>query len=88
MEAVAAARSGDVPSLGAVASGAYGVVTRSPSARYAPRGLLAHGLATGGVLVALVGVPADEVLGASLVVGGLAVVRLGGPPSGRRSGWS
>lgn len=58
-EAFAAARPGDVLSLGAAAAfGAYGVVTKPLSARYSSRELLAYGLATGGVLVALVGAPA------------------------------
>ncbi len=58
-EAFAAARPGDVLSLGAAAAfGAYGVVTKPLSARYSSRELLAYGLATGGVLVALVGTPA------------------------------
>jgi drug/metabolite transporter (DMT)-like permease len=58
-EAFAAARPGDVFSLGAAAAfGAYGVVTKPLSARYSSRELLAYGLATGGVLVALVGAPA------------------------------
>lgn len=58
-EAFAAARPGDVLSLGAAAAfGAYGVVTKPLSARYSSRELLAYGLATGGVLVTLVGTPA------------------------------
>jgi drug/metabolite transporter (DMT)-like permease len=58
-EAFAAARPGDVLSLGAAAAfGAYGVVTKPLSARYSSRELLAYGLAVGGVLVALVGAPA------------------------------
>lgn len=58
-DAFAAARLGDVLSLGAAAAfGAYGVVTKPLSARYSSRELLAYGLATGGVLVVLVGAPA------------------------------
>ncbi|HXF74111.1 MAG TPA: DMT family transporter [Actinomycetota bacterium] len=58
-EAFAAARPGDALSLGAAAAfGAYGVVTQPLSARYPSRELLAYGLATGGVLVAVVCAPA------------------------------
>lgn len=58
-DAFAAARPGDIFSLGAAAAfGAYGVVTQPLAARFPPRELMAYGLAIGGLLVALVGVPA------------------------------
>ncbi|MGH2731227.1 MAG: DMT family transporter [Actinomycetota bacterium] len=58
-DAFAGARPGDLLSLGAAtAFGAYGVVTQPLSARFPPRELMAYGLALGGLLVTLVGVPA------------------------------
>ncbi len=58
-QAFATARAGDLLSLGAAAAfGAYGVVNRPLTRRYPSRELLAYGLAVGGVLVALVGLPA------------------------------
>jgi drug/metabolite transporter (DMT)-like permease len=58
-EAFQAARPGDLLSLGAAAAfGAYGVVTQPLSGRYSSRELLAYGLATGGTLVAALGIPA------------------------------
>jgi drug/metabolite transporter (DMT)-like permease len=58
-DAVAAAKVGDLLSLGAAAGfGAYGVINQSLHPRYPSRELMAYGLATGGVLVALVGIPA------------------------------
>lgn len=57
--AFAAASAGDLLSLLAAASfGAYGVVNRSLTRRYPPRELMAYGLAVGGLLVAIVGLPA------------------------------
>jgi drug/metabolite transporter (DMT)-like permease len=58
-DAVAAARLGDVLALGAAAAfGAYGVINQPLTTRYPPRELIAYGLATGGLLVTLVGIPA------------------------------
>src|SRR5438045_6667081 len=58
-DAVATAKVGDLLSLGAAAGfGAYGVINQSLHRRYPSRELMAYGLATGGVLVALVGIPA------------------------------
>jgi drug/metabolite transporter (DMT)-like permease len=57
--AFGAARPGDLFSLGAAASfGAYGVINQSLTKRYPPRELMAYGLAVGGALIAVVGVPA------------------------------
>jgi drug/metabolite transporter (DMT)-like permease len=57
--AFAAASVGDLLSLLAAASfGAYGVVNRSLTRRYPSRELMAYGLAVGGLLVAVVGLPA------------------------------
>jgi drug/metabolite transporter (DMT)-like permease len=57
--AFGAARPGDLYSLGAAAAfGAYGVVNQSLHQRYPSRELMAYGLAVGGVLIALVGIPA------------------------------
>jgi drug/metabolite transporter (DMT)-like permease len=56
--AFGAARPGDLFSLGAAASfGAYGVINQPLTARYPSRVLIAYGLAVGGVLIALVGLP-------------------------------
>lgn len=58
-DAFAAARLGDLLSLGAAAAfGAYGVINQPLTARYPPRELLSYGLALGGLLVTVVGVPA------------------------------
>jgi drug/metabolite transporter (DMT)-like permease len=58
-DAFAGARPGDLLSLGAAAAfGAYGVVNQPLTQRYSSRELTAYGLAIGGLLVALVGVPA------------------------------
>jgi drug/metabolite transporter (DMT)-like permease len=57
-DAFAAARGGDLFSLGAAAAfGAYGVVTQPLAARFPQRELMAYGLAIGGLLVTLVGIP-------------------------------
>jgi drug/metabolite transporter (DMT)-like permease len=54
-----AARPGDLFSLGAAAAfGAYGVINQPLSARYPSRELMGYGLAIGGLLVAVVGLPA------------------------------
>jgi drug/metabolite transporter (DMT)-like permease len=53
-----AARPGDLFSLGAAASfGAYAVINKPLTERYPARELMAYGLAVGGVLIALVGLP-------------------------------
>jgi drug/metabolite transporter (DMT)-like permease len=53
-----AARPGDLFSLGAAASfGAYAVINKPLTERYPSRELMAYGLAVGGVLIALVGLP-------------------------------
>jgi drug/metabolite transporter (DMT)-like permease len=58
-DAVAAAKPGDLLSLGAAASfGAYSVITQPLAKRYPSRELMAYGLGVGGVLIALVGLPA------------------------------
>lgn len=58
-DAFAAARPGDLLSLGAAAAfGAYGVINQPLTARYQSRQLLSYGLAIGGLLVTLVGIPA------------------------------
>jgi drug/metabolite transporter (DMT)-like permease len=50
---------GDLLSLGAAAAfGAYGVINQPLTARYPPRELMSYGLALGGLLVTLVGIPA------------------------------
>jgi drug/metabolite transporter (DMT)-like permease len=57
--AFGSAKPGDLFSLGAAASfGAYGVINQPLTERYPPRELMAYGLAVGGVLIALVGIPA------------------------------
>jgi drug/metabolite transporter (DMT)-like permease len=57
--AFGAARPGDLFSLGAAASfGAYGVINQPLAARYPSRVLMGYGLAVGGTLIALVGLPA------------------------------
>jgi drug/metabolite transporter (DMT)-like permease len=58
-DAFAAARPGDLFSLGAAAAfGAYGVVNQPLTARYSSRQLMSYGLAFGGLLITLVGIPA------------------------------
>lgn len=58
-DAFAAARPGDLLSLGAAAAfGAYGVINQPLTARYPSRELMSYGLALGGLLTALVGIPA------------------------------
>jgi drug/metabolite transporter (DMT)-like permease len=58
-DAFAAARPGDLFSLGAAAAfGAYGVVNQPLAFRFPPRELMAYGLALGGSLVTMVGLPA------------------------------
>jgi drug/metabolite transporter (DMT)-like permease len=58
-DAFGAARPGDLFSLGAAASfGAYGVINQPLTARYPSRELMGYGLAIGGTLTALVGIPA------------------------------
>jgi drug/metabolite transporter (DMT)-like permease len=57
-DAFAAARPGDLFSLGAAAAfGAYGVVNQPLTARYPPRELMSYGLALGGLLITLIGIP-------------------------------
>jgi drug/metabolite transporter (DMT)-like permease len=58
-DAFGAARPGDLLSLGAAAAfGAYGVINQPLIARYPPRQLMSYGLAVGGLLVTLIGIPA------------------------------
>ncbi|HVF53379.1 MAG TPA: DMT family transporter [Actinomycetota bacterium] len=58
-DAFAAARPGDAFSLGAAAAfGAYGVINQPLNERFPPRELMAYGLALGGLLVTIVGIPA------------------------------
>ena len=58
-DAFAAARPGDLLSLGAAAAfGAYGVINQPLTKRYPSRELMAYGLAIGGLLVTVVGIPA------------------------------
>jgi drug/metabolite transporter (DMT)-like permease len=58
-DAFAAARPGDLLSLGAAAAfGAYGVINQPLTARYPSRELMSYGLAVGGLLVTVVGIPA------------------------------
>lgn len=58
-DAFDAARPGDLFSLGAAAAfGTYGVINQPLTNRYPPRELMAYGLALGGLLITLVGVPA------------------------------
>ena len=58
-DAFAGAQPGDLLSLGAAAAfGAYGVVNQGLTTRYSSRELTAYGLAFGGGLVAVVGIPA------------------------------
>lgn len=57
-DAFAAARLGDLLSLGAAAAfGAYGVINQPLTARYPARELMSYGLALGGLLITLVGIP-------------------------------
>ena len=58
-DAFAAARPGDLLSLGAAAAfGAYGVINQPLTARYPSRELMSYGLAVGGLLVTMAGIPA------------------------------
>jgi drug/metabolite transporter (DMT)-like permease len=58
-DAFAAARPGDLLSLGAAAAfGAYGVINQPLTERYPPRELMSYGLAVGGLLITVVGIPA------------------------------
>lgn len=58
-DAFATARPGDLFSLGAAAAfGTYGVINQPLTRRYPSRELMAYGLALGGLLVAVVGMPA------------------------------
>src|ERR671918_1780080 len=58
-DAFAAARPGDLFSLGAAAAfGAYGVINQPLTSRYPPRELMAYGLALGSLLITVVGIPA------------------------------
>jgi drug/metabolite transporter (DMT)-like permease len=58
-DAVAAAKPGDLLSLGAAAAfGAYGVVNQPLTARYTSRTVMGYGLGIGGTLVTLVSLPA------------------------------
>jgi drug/metabolite transporter (DMT)-like permease len=58
-DAFATARPGDLLSLGAAAAfGGYGVINQPLTARYPSRELMAYGLAIGGLLVTVVGIPA------------------------------
>ena len=58
-DAFAAARPGDLFSLGAAAAfGAYGVINQPLTSRYPPRELMAYGLALGGLLITVIGIPA------------------------------
>lgn len=58
-DAFAAARLGDLFSLGAAAAfGAYGVVNQPLTKRIPSRELMAYGLASGGLLIAVIGIPA------------------------------
>jgi drug/metabolite transporter (DMT)-like permease len=58
-DAFAAARPGDLFSLGAAAAfGAYAVVNQPLTSRYPSRELMAYGLALGGLLITVVGIPA------------------------------
>jgi drug/metabolite transporter (DMT)-like permease len=58
-DAFAAARPGDLLSLGAAAAfGAYGVINKSLTARYPARELMSYTLGFGGLLVTLVSLPA------------------------------
>jgi drug/metabolite transporter (DMT)-like permease len=73
--AFAAARPGDLFSLGAAASfGAYGVINHSLSERYPSRELMGYGLAIGGTLTALVGIPAMAHQDWSSIGGGAWVI--------------
>lgn len=58
-DAFATARPGDLFSLGAAAAfGTYGVINQPLTQRYPSRELMAYGLALGGLLITLVGLPA------------------------------
>jgi drug/metabolite transporter (DMT)-like permease len=58
-DAFGAARPGDLLSLGAAAAfGAYGVINQPLTKRYPSRELMSYGLAIGGLLITVVGIPA------------------------------
>jgi drug/metabolite transporter (DMT)-like permease len=58
-DAFATAQPGDLLSLAAAAAfGAYGVINQPLTARYPSRELMSYGLAIGGLLVTIVGIPA------------------------------
>lgn len=82
-DAFAAARPGDLFSLGAAAAfGAYGVVNQPLTARFPPRELMAYGLALGGLLITLVGLPAmlaQDWGAVSLPVWGILIYAIVGP---------
>jgi drug/metabolite transporter (DMT)-like permease len=82
-DAFAAARVGDLLSLGAAASfGAYGVINQRLHARYPPRELMSYGLALGGLLTTLVGIPAiaaQDWGGVGLAAWGILVYAVVGP---------
>jgi drug/metabolite transporter (DMT)-like permease len=82
-DAFAAARPGDLFSLGAAAAfGAYGVVNQPLTKRIPSRELMAYGLASGGLLIALIGVPAmvDQDWGTvSLPAWGILLYAIVGP---------
>jgi drug/metabolite transporter (DMT)-like permease len=82
-DAFAAARPGDLFSLGAAAAfGAYGVVNKPLTDRYPGRELMSYGLAFGGLLITIVGIPAmvDQDWGAvSFSAWGILVYAIVGP---------
>ena len=82
-DAFAAARVGDLLSLGAAASfGAYGVINQRLHAQSPPRELMSYGLALGGLLTTLVGIPAiaaQDWGGVGLPAWGILVYAVVGP---------
>jgi drug/metabolite transporter (DMT)-like permease len=82
-DAFGAARPGDLLSLGAAAAfGAYGVVNQPLTARYPARELMAYGLALGGLLITIVGIPsmaAQDWGAVSLPAWGILVYAIVGP---------
>jgi drug/metabolite transporter (DMT)-like permease len=80
-DAFGAARVGDLLSLGAAAAfGAYGVINQPLTKRYPSRELMSYGLAIGGLLVTVVGIPAmaaqdwEAISGTSWVILAYAIV--------------
>lgn len=74
-DAFAAARAGDLLALGAAAAfGTYGVINQRLSERYPARELMAYGLALGGLLVTVVGIPAMAAQDWSAIGGGTWVI--------------